>query len=184
MEILHVKRISLCLVAVIGVFAGAARAQSPSLQSPRLNLSISAGAPGAETQVQFTLAGPPAMALGRIEAIISFPVETLDFQKVAGYLLDMEAVKVETDVQAPKEGRRIMLVTVRSGEADKPLPATALFDLHFTVAKGAKLGVLALDMSAKAFGLDGREVAPVNVFGGRINIQDPAIFFGCFFYMH
>ena len=182
--VLSARTVSLVLTALVTLGAvRTATAQSAPLDSPRLSLGISAGAPGADTQVQLTLAGPRDMALRKIDAVVSFADGTLEFQKVAGYLLDSEILKVETREEKPEGGQRKLLVTV-TANSDKPLPLGALVSLHFKVTKETKLGVLDVKLAAKVLGLDSKEITPVAVFGGRINIQDPKIFFGCFFYMH
>lgn len=179
-------RMPLLVLFVLLAGAGAARAQTGAapVAHPRLSLGISAGAPGSDSEVQLKLAGPPDMGIVRIEAVITLPAGKLDFDKVTGSLLAAEVVKSQTALQQANDGRPMLLLSLDSGSPDRPLPAGVLATIKFKVRKDAGLGVLALGLTVKAFARDGQPVDPVSAFGGRINIQEPAIFYGCFFYMH
>jgi hypothetical protein len=172
------------MMVLLGVAVQPAEAQLVTpLKNARLSLTISSGTPEAETEVTLKLAGPPGMTVGKVEAVVTFPADALTFDKVTGALIAAELVKVETKVQEPKDGKRALAVTIQSA-SERPLPPDALLNIVFTVTKGTKPGVLDLQLQAKAFGADGTELQPVEVYGGRINIQEGELFFGCFFYMH
>ena len=179
-----VRAFAVVPAVLLGAVVQSAGAQLVTpLKNARLSLTISSGTPEAESEVSLKLAGPPGMAVGKVEAVVTFPADALTFDKVTGALVSAELVKVETKVAEPKDGRRALTITVQSA-SERPLPPDSLLNVVFKVTKGTKPGVLELQLQAKAFGQDGTEVTPVEVYGGRINIQEGELFFGCFFYMH
>jgi hypothetical protein len=165
-------------------FAAPVRAQLVSApDAPRLSLGISAGAPGSETEVQLKLAGPPDMDVGRIEAVISVPA-VLEFKEVGGSMIAAELVKARTKVGPAKDGLTELAISLESGSSERSLPAAVLANVSFTVRREAKPGVLNLGLRATAFARDGRDLGALESFEGRINIQEPDVFYSCFFYMH
>ena len=172
------------MMVLFGVAVRPAGAQLITpLKNARLSLTISSGTPEAESEVTLKLAGPPGMSVAKVEAVVTFPADALTFDKITGALVAAELVKLTTKVEEPKDGRRALTMTIQSA-SERPLPPDALANIVFKVTKGTKPGVLDLQLQAKAFGPDGAEVQPVEVYGGRINIQEGELFFGCFFYMH
>lgn len=182
-DLRSVRPVSLLLVALTAFSVEAAGAQLVSpLKNPRLSLGISSGTGEDETEMPLTLAGPAVPGVGKIEALVTLPA-ALNFEKVTGIRVEQKVVKVDAKVQE-KDGQRVLALTVQSGNPDKPLPNEALATLVFKVVKGAQPGVLSLDLQAKAFAPDNKEITPVDVYGGRVNIQESEAFYTCFFYMH
>lgn len=166
------------------VCSGATAAAQTPPENPRLSLGIAAGTSDVESELQLKVALPPGLQLGRIDALLTYPAETLNFEKIAGHLVEQGRVKVDTEVQAVDGGRRTLRLTVRSAEPGAALPVDALANIVFKVGKEVKPTVLDVALQAKVFTPDGREITPVAVYPGRINVQERAVFFGCFFYMH
>lgn len=165
-----------------------AQVASPATAT-RLSLGISSGTSEAEVEVPVNFAPAGGVEVGKVEAQISFPSQTLSFVKVSGYLASQQAVKIKTDVRTGKKpGDGVLDLSLESANAARPLPAGVLTNVLFTVAKDAKPEILSLGIQAKAWllGDPPRELKPpeIEVYEGRINIQEPEVFFGCFFYMH
>jgi hypothetical protein len=181
-----VSRTRVCLLlAAFATVANAAGAQMVTpLKNPRLSLSISSGTEDEETEQQLKLTGPAGTPLGRIEAVITFPAPTMEFRKVEGYLIASNVLKIETKVREITEGRQALTLSIQPAAPDKPIPSDLLANIIFNVIRGTQPQVLTLDLTAKAFAPDKTEVASLEVFGGRVNVQDTKTFFGCFFYMH
>ena len=109
------RTLALTLLMLV-VSAAGARAQSTSgtPNNPRLSLSISAGAPGSDPEVQLKLASPMTVGIARIEAVLSLPAGKLDFDKIRGSLVLAEIVKTQTTLQEEKDGRVDVLLTIES----------------------------------------------------------------------
>ncbi len=172
----------LAVVTMCGV--GVARAQTAPPAKPRLSLSIGSGAPESETELTLKLAAPAGMAVGRIEAEVTFQVEALRFDRVAGYLVSEKFLKADTKLGAPNLGKQTLVISFQSAKPGQPIPNDMQVDLVFTVAKGTKPGVLDVGLQAKVFAPDSAPFASVEVYDGRINIQEAEVFYSCFFYMH
>lgn len=183
-------RVVFLILGAAGLRCGSLQGQVAGVgESPRLSLGITSGTSESEVEVPFKLALPARTAIGRIEAQITFPTAALSFEKVAGYRVTQNEVKVEAKLQeAPGKDpgdQRVLALSVETGAGDRPLPEGVLASVVFKVARDTKPDVLALDLQAKAFALsDRREINPVEVYGGRISIQTPEAFYACFFYMH
>ncbi|MBI4484242.1 MAG: hypothetical protein HY652_15310 [Acidobacteria bacterium] len=185
----------LALLLGIGIRVGWAQAQATRAPTgPRLSLGISSGASEVEVEVPLTFTPVRGMEAGRIEAQITFPSRTLSFLKVTGYLLSQQEIKIEAKAREVKGHSEdsptgsVLEISVESASSNKPLPGGVLANLVFTVAKDAQPEVVALGIQAKLWTLTDppREIKPpeLELYEGRINLQEPRVFFGCFFYMH
>ena len=184
------------LVLISAVIAvGSGQAQILTAPNPRLTLGISSGTSGIEIEVPLTLTPAKDGKVGKIQAEITFPSEIMSFLKVSQYLASDQEVKIEAKVQndeivqseelkenEPPQSR--LEITLESPK--KPLPAGILTTLVFQFAEEVEPGIIGLGLSARmwAFPDLSQEITAVETYEGRISIQEPDVFFGCFFYMH
>lgn len=190
------------LVLISAVIAvGSGQAQILTAPNPRLTLGISSGTSGIEIEVPLTLTPAKDGEVGKIQAEITFPSEIMSFLKVSQYLAVDQEVKIEAKVQNDevvqndeivqskelKENeppRSRLEITLES--PTKPLPAGILTTLVFQFAEEVEPQIIGLGLSARmwAFPDLSQEITAVETYEGRISIQEPDVFFGCFFYMH
>jgi len=179
------------LLVLISAIAsvGLGQVQILTAPNPRLTLGISSGTSGIEIEVPLTLTPARDGEIGKIQAEITFPSKIMSFLKVSQYLASDEDVKIEAKVQSEeakenKPPRSRLEITLESPK--KPLPAGILTALVFEFAEEVEPEIVGLGLSARmwAFPDLSQEITAVETYEGRISIQEPAVFFGCFFYMH
>ena len=178
------KIVALAAAALSLVLAATVGAQTPPGTNPRLSLSIGSGAPEAETELTLKLASVPGVAIGRLDVEVTFPAEALRFDRVAGYLVTEGLLEVDSRLGDPVFGSRTLFLTLQSAKTGGLVPGDMQVDLLFTVAKETKPGVLDVSLKGTVLGPDGQPIEPVDLYGGRINIQEAEVFYACFFYMH
>jgi hypothetical protein len=174
------------LFLMLAVAAGSAEASGQLVSvpnKPRLSLGISAGAPEAETEVSMKLASPVGTSVGRIEAVVSFPI-SLEFKDVTGAAITQRTLKVDRKLSEPEGGRRSVALVIQSETAGQPLARETIVNLVFTVAKDTAPGVLDVNLQGKIFSPSGDPIPTLEVYSGRVNIQTTDVFTACFFYMH
>ncbi len=178
------------LLLLIGMVSfGQSHAQGVEVANPRLSLGITSSTSGIELEVPITLTPTRDRQIGKIQAEMTFPSQKLTFVKVAGYLATEEDVNIQANLLNPEptgenEGQGVLEVTLESPA--KPLPAGILTMLVFQVSEDVQPEILSLGLHSRMWGFPdlSREITPVESYEGRVSIQEAAVFFGCFFYMH
>ncbi len=186
--LLAMTLISLSLVPGTGT-ATAQEEGTPRRRAARLDLGFGQSPPGSHVSIPITLFLPRGVEIGSAINEITFPAQLLSFQEVrkglAAEVVEAEVTtEVKQDDQDPESS--ILKVTIE-GKAGMAIPRGVLVDLVFNISEQAQLGeILVLKNVASAVSPDDppRPVDPVTGSDGEIVIDETAIVFACFFYMH
>ncbi len=180
--------ISLSLVG--GTGTATAQEEGPSgRRTARLDLGFAQSPPGSHVSIPLTLTLPRGVEVGGATNEITFPAQLLSFQEVRkGLAAEMVEAEVTTEVKQDDEDPEssVLKVTIVS-KAGMAIPRGVLIDLVFNISEQAQLGeTLLLKNAASAVSPDDppQPVDPVAGDDGRILIDEAAIVFACFFFMH
>ncbi len=180
------------LILLVGMILapGEVLAQGLEPANPRLNLGIAFGTFGEETtEVPLKLTFPRGMKVGKVQAEIVFPVDRLAFVSVSGTLASGGDVHFDSELkpvaQEGEEAGQGVLEIVAESSAN-PIPSGVLATLVFQISEEEKSEILALGLRGRLWAYPdvSQEITPVETYEGRVSIQEPAVFFACFFYMH
>jgi hypothetical protein len=186
--LLTMTLISLSLVSGTGT-ATAQDEGTPRRRAVRLDLAFGQSPPGSHVSIPITLTLPRGVQIGSATNEITFPTQLLSFQEVIkGLAADIVEAEVTTEVkpndQDPESS--ILKVTIEA-KAGMAIPRGVLVDLVFNISEQAQLGeTIVLKNSASAVSPDDppQPIDPVTGNDGEILIDETAIVFACFFYMH
>ncbi len=171
---------------------GTASAQdegTPRRRAVRLDLGFAQSPPGSHVSIPITLTLPRGVEIGSAINEITFPAQLLSFQEVRkGLAAEMVEAEVTTEVKQDDQDRErsILKVTIRS-KTGMAIPRGVLIDLVFNVSEQAQLGeTLVLKNAASAVNLEDppQPIDPITGDDGEVAIDEAAIAFACFFYMH
>ncbi len=162
---------------------------TPKRRAVRLDLGFGQSPPGSHVSIPITLTLPRGVEIGGATNEITFPFQLLSFQEarkgLAAEIVETEVTtEVKQDDQDPESS--ILKVTIE-GKAGMAIPRGVLVDLVFNISKQAQLGeTIVLKNSASAVNPDDppQPIDPVTGNDGEIVIDETAIVFACFFYMH
>ena len=155
----------------------------------RLDLGFAQSPPGSHVSIPITLTLPRGVEIGSAINEITFPAQLLSFQEVRkGLAAEMVEAEVTTEVKQDDQDRErsILKVTIRS-KTGMAIPRGVLIDLVFNVSEQAQLGeTLVLKNAASAVNLEDppQPIDPITGDDGEVAIDEAAIAFACFFYMH
>jgi len=186
--LLAMTLISLSLVPGTGT-ATAQEEGTPRRRAARLDLGFGQSPPGSHVSIPITLTLPRGVEIGSATNEITFPVQLLSFQEarkgLAAEVVEAEVTtEVKQDDQDPESS--ILKVTIE-GKAGMAIPRGVLVDLVFNISEQAQLGeTIVLKNAASAVSPDDppQPIDPVTGSDGEIVIDETAIVFACFFYMH
>ncbi|MDA2932913.1 cohesin domain-containing protein [Acidobacteria bacterium AH-259-D05] len=186
--LLAMTLISLSLVPGIGA-ATTQEEVTPSRRAARLDLGFGQSPPGSHVSIPITLTLPRGVEIGSATNEITFPAQLLSFQEATkGLAAEVAEAEVTTEVthddQDPESS--ILKVTIE-GKAGMAIPRGVLVDLIFNISEQAQLGeTIMLKNAASAVSPDDppQPIDPVTGNDGEIVIDETAIVFACFFFMH
>ena len=162
---------------------------TPKRRAVRLDLGFGQSPPGSHVSIPITLTLPRGVEIGGATNEITFPFQLLSFQEarkgLAAEIVETEVTtEVKQDEQDPESS--ILKVTIE-GKAGMAIPRGVLVDLVFNISKQAQLGeTIVLKNFASAVSPDDppQPIDPITGNDGEIFIDETAIVFACFFYMH
>ncbi len=178
----------LSLVAGMGT-AIAQDEGTPRRRAVRLDLGFGQSPPGSHVSMPIILTLPRGVEIGTATNEITFPTQLLSFQEVRkGLAAEIAEAEVTTEVKQDDQDPEssILKVTIK-GKAGMAIPRGVLVDLVFNISEQAQLGeTIVLKNSASAVSSDDppQPIDPVTGNDGEIVIDETAIVFACFFYMH
>ncbi len=186
--LLAMALISLSLAAGAGT-AVAQEEGTPRRRAVRLDLGFGQSPPGSHVAIPITLTLPRGAQIGSATNEITFPTRFLSFQEArTGLAAEVAEAEVTTEVKQDDQDPQssILKVTIE-GKAGMAIPRGVLVDLVFSISEQAQLGeTLVLKNAASAVSPDNppQPIDPVTGTDGEIVIDETAIVFACFFYMH
>jgi hypothetical protein len=178
----------LSLVAGTGT-ASAQKEEASGRRATRLDLGFVQSPPGSHVSVPLTLTLPRGVEIGRVTNEITFPAQLLSFQEARkGLAAEMVEAEVTTEVKQDDQDpdSPILKVTIES-KTGMAIPRGVLVDLVFNISEQAQLGeTLVLKNAASAVNLEDppQPIDPVTGDDGEVAIDEAAIAFACFFFMH
>jgi len=186
--LLAMTLISLSLVPGTGT-ATAQEEGTPRRRAARLDLGFAQSPPGSHVSMPIILTLPRGLQIGSATNEITFPTQLLSFQEarkgLAAEVVEAEVTtEVKQDDQDPESS--ILKVTIEA-KAGMAIPRGVLVDLVFNISEQAQLGeTIVLKNAASAVSPDDppQPIDPVTGDDGEIIIDETAIVFACFFYMH
>ncbi len=186
--LLAMTLISLSLVPGTGT-ATAQEEETPRRRAARLDLGFAQSPPGSHVSMPIILTLPRGLQIGSSTNEITFPTQLLSFQEarkgLAAEVVEAEVTtEVKQDDQDPESS--ILKVTIEA-KAGMAIPRGVLVDLVFNISEQAQLGeTIVLKNAASAVSPDDppQPIDPVTGDDGEIIIDETAIVFACFFYMH
>jgi len=188
MSILLFTLISLSLVPGIGT-ATAQEEGTPSQRPTRVDLSFGQSPPGGTVAISVILTPPRGVEIGSTTNEITFPTQLLSFHEaIKGLSAEVAESEITTEVKQDDQDPEssILKVTIK-GKAGMAIPRGILADLMFNISKQAQLGdIIVLKNAASAMNTDDppQPIDPVTGSDGELVIDETAIVFACFFYMH
>ncbi len=186
--LLAMTLIALGLVSGTGT-AAAQEEGTPGRRATRLDLGFVQSPPGSHVSVPLTLTLPRGVEIGRVTNEITFPAQLLSFQEARkGLAAEMVEAEVTTEVKQDDQDpdSSILEVTIES-KTGMAIPRGVLVDLVFNISEQAQLGkTLVLKNAASAVNLEDppQPIHPVTGDNGEVAIDEIAIAFACFFFMH
>ncbi len=162
---------------------------TPRRRAVRLDLGFVQSPPGSHVSVPLTLTLPRGLEIGRVTNEIIFPAQLLSFQEARkGLAAEMVEAEVTTEVKQDDQDpdSSILKVTIES-KTGMAIPRGVLVDLVFNISEQAQLGeTLVLKNAASAVNLEDppQPIDPVTGDDGEVAIDEAAIAFACFFFMH
>ncbi len=161
----------------------------PSQKPTRLDLGFVQSPPGSHASIPITLTPPRGVQIGSATNEITFPTRSLSFVEAKkGLAAQVAEAEVTTEVRQDDQDpeNSILKVTIE-GKAGMAIPRGVLVDLVFEILEQAQLGeTLLLKNTASAWSPDDppQPIEPVTGNEGEIVIDETAVVFACFFYMH
>jgi len=186
--LLTMTLISLSLVSGTGT-ATAQEEGTPRRRAVRLDLAFGQSPPGSHVSIPITLTLPRGVQIGSATNEITFPTQLLSFQEVRkGLAAEIAEAEVTTEVKQNDQDPESSILTVTiEGKAGMAIPRGVLVDLVFNISEQAQLGeTIVLKNLASAVSPDDppQPIDPVTGNDGEVVIDETAIVFACFFYMH
>ncbi len=188
MVLAAITLISLSSIAGMGT-AIAQDEGTPRRRAARLDLGFGQSPPGSHVSIPLTLTLPRGLEMGSTTNAITFPAQFLSFQEVRkGLAAEMVEAEVTTEVKQDDQDpdSSILKVTIESKNG-MAIPRGVLLDVVFNISEQAQLGeTLVLKNAASAVNLEDppQPIEPLTGDDGEIVIDEAAIVFACFFYMH
>ncbi len=188
MSILLIPLISLLLVQGMGA-ATLQEGGTSSARPIRVDLGFGQSPPGGTVVISVILTPPRGVQVGSTTNEITFPTQLLSFQEaIKGLSAEVAESEITTEVRQDDQDPEssILKVTVQ-GKAAMVIPRGTLVDLMFDISEQAVLGdTIVLKNSASAMSADDppQSFDPVLGNDGELVIDETAIVFSCFFFMH
>jgi hypothetical protein len=178
------------LSSIVGMGTAIAQDEgTPRRRAARLDLGFGQSPPGSHVSIPLTLTLPRGLEMGSTTNAITFPAQFLSFQEVRkGLAAEMVEAEVTTEVKQDDQDpdSSILKVTIESKNG-MAIPRGVLLDVVFNISEQAQLGeTLVLKNAASAVNLEDppQPIEPLTGDDGEIVIDEAAIVFACFFYMH
>ena len=155
----------------------------------RLDLGFGQSPPGGTVVISVILTPPRGVQVGSTTNEITFPTQLLSFQEaIKGLSAEVAESEITTEVRQDDQDPEssILKVTVQ-GKAATVIPRGTLVDLRFDISEQAELGdTIILKNTASAMSADDppQSMDPVLGNDGELVIDETAIVFSCFFFMH
>ncbi|MCH7802540.1 MAG: hypothetical protein IH937_00530 [Acidobacteria bacterium] len=186
--LLAMTLISLSLVSGTGTTT-AQEEGTPRRRAVRLDLGFGQSPPGSHVSIPIILTLPRGVKIGSATNEITFPTQLLSFQEARkGLAAEVVEAEVTTEVkQNDQDPESSILKVTIEGKAGMAIPRGVLVDLVFNISEQAQLGeTIVLKNFASAVSPDDppQPIDPVTGNDGEIVIDETAIVFACFFYMH
>ncbi len=186
--LLAMTLISLSLVSGTGTTT-AQEEGTPRRRAVRLDLGFGQSPPGSHVSIPIILTLPRGVQIGSATNEITFPTQLLSFQEARkGLAAEVVEAEVTTEVkQNDQDPESSILKVTIEGKAGMAIPRGVLVDLVFNISEQAQLGeTIVLKNFASAVSPDDppQPIDPVTGNDGEIVIDETAIVFACFFYMH
>ncbi len=174
--------VSLILLVGMALASRPASAQLSEPEKPRLLLGIAFGTSGVETELSLRLTFPRGVQVGKVQAEIILPADKLVFVRAVGRAASGGDVRLDQDGEDVAPG----VLEIVAESSARPIPSGVVATLVFRVADEVEPEIVAVGLRGRLWAYPdvSQEITPVETYEGRVNIQEPAVFFACFFYMH